>query len=55
MIFFRLRQYGDENWTEGVLEGSLEEFAGEALLACLSGNESLHVQRKDEGEEWEDV
>lgn len=50
----RLREYGSADWTEVEIEGELEEFAADLLLACLEGNSTLHVQR--EGEDgWEDV
>lgn len=55
MIFLRLREFGSSDWTEVALEGDLEEFAGTLLASCLADNATLHVQKKEVGEEWEDL
>lgn len=54
MTAYRIRPYGSSEWTEILLEGDLEEFAGAALVGALSECEHLHVQERVEGE-WEDV
>lgn len=56
MTRYRLREYGSAEWTDITLDGELEEFVGECLIACLSPNESLHVQRwSEETGSWENV
>ncbi len=53
MIAYRIRHYGEPDWTELLFEGELEEFASGLLISVLAGCEGLHVQERAEGE-WED-
>lgn len=54
MIAYRLRQFGSAEWTEVLLEGEMEEFAAETLVAQLAECEGLHVQERIDGE-WTDL
>lgn len=55
MTFIRLREFGSADWTEVSFQGELEEFAASALAVCLADNTSLHVQKREDGTEWEDL
>jgi hypothetical protein len=54
MIAYRLREWGSAEWTEILLEGELEEFAGEMLVAAMSPYEGHHLQQRVDGE-WTDL
>lgn len=55
MLTYRIRQYGQADWTDIYLDGELEEFAGEALVSALAESEDVLVQQKGEDGEWEDA
>lgn len=50
MIEFRCRKYGDDEWTDVVLDGPVERTAMMLMAGSLAASGSYDVQYKENGE-----